>query len=266
MPYAHLNHTAIYYEDHRDGQDAGLPLVLLHGAGADHGAWRPQLEAFKHDYRVIVLDLRGAGLSGRLFEWRGAIKAQADDVAALLEQLQVARAVLCGMGAGGVVALRFALDYPERCGGLVVADAFAASRGDGRREGVLHAANTAFLPLFYLPKDWLVASISRYYARWPLAQRELVRAAKHLRGPDTVRLRRALNGVDYLPELSGLSCPTLGIAGTGSASTVAQMERLVQLVPGARLKRIEEAIEPSNLCQPERFNAALGDFLRELSA
>jgi carboxymethylenebutenolidase len=100
---------------------AGTPLVLLHGALADH---RAALSAFGFGaevppgVRLIAPDLRGSGRSidpGPL-----AWDQLAEDVRALLDHLKIDRAIAGGISSGSGVAVRFALMHPGRTAGLVI--------------------------------------------------------------------------------------------------------------------------------------------------
>ncbi len=108
-----VNGISLAYE--RGG--SGVPLVLVHGFPLDHSLWElitPTLQA-KAD--VIVPDLRGFGESFvPASDYR--LTDVAADIAALLDQFQIEKAVIAGHSMGGYVALAFAHAYPERVSGL----------------------------------------------------------------------------------------------------------------------------------------------------
>lgn len=120
----------------RDGvtlafEDIGDPeapaIVLLHGFTADHRMWRPILEAFTADYRVIAPDMRGHGASDAPEDLDSyTMAAYSEDVAALLDHLGVDLCAMVGCSFGGMVALQFATDHPDRVAGLVLTDTSAA--------------------------------------------------------------------------------------------------------------------------------------------
>lgn len=270
MPYAHVNHTAIYYKDYSEGAysgdgggrdpDPGPPLLLLHGLGADHTIWQPQIEVFSGSNRVITPDLRGAGRSGSIRGWRHILATQATDMAGLLDKLGLEEAAVCGVDHGGVVAQRLALDYPARCRALIVVDAFSEQAKASEGLGLI-AANTLLVPGYLLPGSWLAPGVRRHYARWPLARAYFEERVRKLRGLEALKVRLALNRVNTTPALRGLRCPALGIVGDASEADLVMMKRLVGAVPGAELEIIKDALRPSTLCQPETFNALLRDFL-----
>src|SRR5690606_28150949 len=74
----------------------------------------------------------------------------------------------------------------------------------------------------------------------------------------------AMCRIDTVRQADRIACPTLGIVGGWSKTAVTLMERAIGPIPGAKLVVIPDAIDPSNLCQPEAFNRLLGAFLAEL--
>jgi pimeloyl-ACP methyl ester carboxylesterase len=114
MSYVETNGLSLYYED----QGAGEPLVLLHGglgSGEMFAAVAPALAA---ERRVLLVDLQGHGRTAdadRPF----SVESMADDVAGLIEHLGGSADVL-GYSLGGEVALRLAIQHPERVRNLVL--------------------------------------------------------------------------------------------------------------------------------------------------
>ena len=62
MAISNINNTQIYYTD----QGQGKPLVFIHGLGATHAMFEPQIEAFSNTHHIICPGTRGNGGSGRL--------------------------------------------------------------------------------------------------------------------------------------------------------------------------------------------------------
>src|SRR6478752_5989745 len=114
MSYADVNGLQLYYEEHGSGE----PLVLLHGgfhAGELFGAILPQLAAGR---RVIAIDLQGHGHTADI-DRPLRPEHMAGDVAGLIEHLGLEQADVMGYSLGGSVALRTAIQYPERVRRLV---------------------------------------------------------------------------------------------------------------------------------------------------
>jgi pimeloyl-ACP methyl ester carboxylesterase len=103
----------LYYESSGDGE----PVVLMHGFSLDRRMWDEQVALLAPDYRVIRYDLRGHGLSSeadRPFSHH-------EDLLDLFEALELDTAVLVGLSLGAEVAIDFALAYPQRVVGLMLA-------------------------------------------------------------------------------------------------------------------------------------------------
>ncbi len=102
--YAPVNGLRIYYEVH--GPDGGTPLVLLHGGDPSiETSWGRVLPALARTHRVIAFDQQGHGRTADLdrpFTFEGS----ADDTAALLAHLKIAKADLMGVSNGANIAMQ----------------------------------------------------------------------------------------------------------------------------------------------------------------
>ncbi|MGD9762742.1 MAG: alpha/beta fold hydrolase [Candidatus Binatia bacterium] len=93
--------------------------MLTHGLAASEAVWPAQVQALAPHYRVVTWDLRGHGRSSP----QPAPCTFADlagDLEQVLDSAGIERAVIAGHSAGGVVAMRFALDHPRRTAALVL--------------------------------------------------------------------------------------------------------------------------------------------------
>jgi pimeloyl-ACP methyl ester carboxylesterase len=117
---ANVNGVTTYY---RDIGVRGEPVILLHGFPETGDAFASAVALLGKRYRLIVPDLRGAGLSQRPasgYEKR----TLATDVKELMDQLKIERAHVIGHDIGARIAYAFAVQYPERLLSLTVAEAF----------------------------------------------------------------------------------------------------------------------------------------------
>ena len=256
-----VNGTEIAYQD----CGRGPALLFVHGLGLNRHMWRPQVEHLAARHRVITVDVRGAGESGVLAGGQPVLATQAADLDRLLTHLGIDRVVLCGVSFGGVLAQEFALNHPDRLAGLVVVDSFPDTRlaGIARRISLRAGAYLA-APMLLLPPAVLVPSIRKVYRRWPLAQQEVVAGYQSMRRRETARMRLAINRIDYRPRLHQVDCPVLGIVGDESEQLIELMRGLIDATEHGRLEVLTDSFDPSNLCQPERFNELLAAFLSEL--
>ena len=97
-------------------------IVFAHGVAGNHGSWYQQVPVFSKSYRVITFDHRGFGRSP---DEEGKGRAGfVEDLAELLDGLEVERACLVGQSMGGGTGVGFAGRYPARVSALVISDSF----------------------------------------------------------------------------------------------------------------------------------------------
>src|SRR4051794_29350949 len=132
MSYANVNDLSLYYEEHGSGE----PLVLLHGGLGAAELWAPVLPALAAGRRVIAVDLQGHGRTADV-DRPFRPETMADDVAALIEHLGLERTDVMGYSLGGLVALRTAIQHPERVRRLVLVS--VAFRRDGNHSDAIAA-------------------------------------------------------------------------------------------------------------------------------
>lgn len=261
MPRLLLNETELCYED----EGSGPPLLFVPGLGGTHRMFAPQAEAFRASYRVIRPDLRGNGKSGRLDGPIGTvIDRQCDDLAALMDAVGERSVVMVGVSYGGAVALQFALRHPRRLAGLVAVDTFGELRATRPMEGLLLLGSYLTLGMYYIPRPMLKGLAGLFFRRWPTAQAAIPELVDGFRPTEAVLQSIAMCRIDAVRQADRIACPTLGIVGGWSKTAIRLMERAIGPTPEARLEVIPDAVDPSNLCQPEAFNRLLSVFLAEI--
>jgi pimeloyl-ACP methyl ester carboxylesterase len=265
MSIARVRGIELAYE----ASGAGSPIVLLHGFPFNRTLWREQVATLRERYRVITPDLRGHGETTATRD-PATMEEMAGDIAALLDELGIARVVLGGLSMGGYVALAFTRLFPERVRALILADTRPQADTDEARlareetatraldEG-MHTVADAMLPKLLAPSTQ--AERPEIVAR----VREMIMhtvpqgAASALRG---MAVRR-----DQTEFLREINCPTLILVGSLDQITPpTDAELMNQEIHGSRLEVIAGAGHVSNVERPAEFNRALENFLRELEA
>lgn len=250
-----------------DDNGCGLPVVLIHGFPLCRRMWRPQVAALtKAGCRVITPDLPGFGQSPPL-QGPVSMEAYADAVIALLDTLEIERAVIGGMSMGGYVLLNLVERCPQRIAAALYLVTRAAAddpagkvrRGDmagavsGGDRGVVPATfeKLLFAPDIPRRKPKLVAEVRAWM--------ETATPEGTIGGLLAMRDRR-----DYLAALPGLAVPALVIgAGADAAVPAAHAEALAAGLPDAVLDIIPGGGHMVNLEQPTLFNGILLGFLRK---
>lgn len=105
------------------GRPGAEPILILHGAGYyDSADWIDVAAALATDREVVAYDARGYGRSTWSPSRDYSLDAQIADIAALTDHLEWERPVLLGHSRGGSFTLRYAHSFPERVGGVILAD------------------------------------------------------------------------------------------------------------------------------------------------
>jgi 3-oxoadipate enol-lactonase len=246
--------------------DAGLgqPVVLLHGYPFNRSLWNEQVSALGNSYRVITPDLRGLGESDAS-QGPATMNRMAQDVAALLDHLEISRAVVGGLSMGGYVALAFYKQFPSRVRSLILADTRApADTEEGKQtrhqqaEKAL-AEGMAGIADSMLPKLLTPETVSK---RPDLVKRVRDMMLKTKPEGAAGALLGMAEREDQTALLSQISCPTLILVGREDPITpVADSEKMHREIAGSRLVVIENAAHVSNLERTDQFNEELMRFL-----
>lgn len=111
------------YNLHYHEAGEGETLILLHGSGPGVSGWsnfRGNFPVLSKEFRTIILDMPGFGLSTVDQIDRSYPKIGADGLLALMDGLGIDKAHLLGNSMGGAVTIQFAIDNPQRCDRLVM--------------------------------------------------------------------------------------------------------------------------------------------------
>jgi pimeloyl-ACP methyl ester carboxylesterase len=250
--------SALYYETH--GQ--GPALVFAHGLGGSHLAWWQQVPHFRDRYTCVTFDHRGFGLSRDAPGGPGP-EAFVDDLAALVDHLQLRDVRLVAQSMGGWTCLGYALRHPQRVRALVMA-CTAGTLGDPEIEKI-YRAHAEGRPEAALFARGIHPAAGERLAREQPALHFLYRemdALSHDLDKDAVR--RKLNKLRTTPRaaVAALRVPLLCI--TGEEDVVippAAVAVFASIVPGARLVRVPEAGHSVYWERPETFNRIVDEFL-----
>jgi 3-oxoadipate enol-lactonase len=238
-----------------NGEDAGAPILFLHGVGSDKSVWQPQLDHYRGKRRALAIDYPGYGES--------AIQPEAtrDDYAraafAVLDALGISEAHICGLSLGGVVAIAMHALAADRCRSLILADSFAVHHdGRGIYERSLAASND-LRALADARVDFLLAQPAD-----PAVRREVVATMSAI-DPEAYRIGiEAVWLADQSDRVAAIRVPTLILCGAQDLATPPTLsEELAGSIPGAQLVMIPGAGHLSNLEKPAEFNAAVDSFL-----
>jgi 3-oxoadipate enol-lactonase len=219
------------------------PLVLLHGLGTGPSGWKPQVDAFSASRTVLAPALQ--------------LDASFDlgaEAGRILDDVHEERIDLCGLSLGALVALRAAVDAPQRIRRLAVSAGFASLP---RRLALLQLAlggATRLMPARVL-RDQLCAGIPEpHRATAKLETAQL----------DGRSIRRAFHEgrrFDIRAGLERLTMPVLVLVGANDWANRRLSRGLADQLPDAELEVIPGAGHVANLDAPDAFSEALRRFL-----
>ena len=175
---------------------AGEPLVLIHGFQQSHRTWRRVAALLAGEFRLLMPDLPGHGLSGRP-DAPYTLTWYADTVAAWMDAIGVACAHVCGHSFGGGIAQWMLLDHRERVDrlALVAPGGLGREAGMGLRYATLPVLGPAFTPLvirYGLPLAMRVARGT--FGRMEREEVALASATNRIPGTDRA-FQRSVEGV-----------------------------------------------------------------------
>ena len=241
------------------------------GIGYDSSLWTlQQVPTLSAHFRVVLLDNRDAGRSSRA-DGPYAIADMADDVAGLLDALDIRRAHLVGLSMGSMIGMEFALRHADRLDRLVLAGPGAAparSAVDPISVWNWVKANDSSGEVFGGQQlTWLFSSA---FLRNQQAVKEtiaLLASNPNPVEPDAYdRQARAYVQFDSVDRLGGITAPTLVIVGEQDLLTPPWVAREVaDRIPRARFEMVtgDGSSHVLPLERPDDFNRLVMDFLAE---
>jgi pimeloyl-ACP methyl ester carboxylesterase len=215
--YADVNGIKLYYEIHGSGR----PLVLLHGGLGSIEMFGPNLPALARGRQVIAVDLQGHGRTADI-DRPLRVELMADDIAALIKHLGIARSDIMGYSLGAGVALQTAIRHPEVVDRLVVVSAIF--RRNAFYPDILaqqaHVNAAAAEGMKQTPMYQLYSSIAPRPQDWPRLLDKIGEAMKQ--------------DFDFSREIAGIQAKTLIVAADADIVPPAHAVELFGLLGGGQ--------------------------------
>jgi 3-oxoadipate enol-lactonase len=271
MPYCFVNDCNLFYEISGSGPN----LVFLHGESHGIELFDNQLPAFQ-DYRCLVYYRRGHGLSD-LPRYGYSMWNQTQDLAQLLDALEMKEVVILAVAMSTPIAVTYALTYPERVRGLILA-AWYELDGYPLLEKRRGKYKTTFAELHMQMekiieahgreglKDYIEKNAHDILPIFPsdpaLRSKAAAMFSNHPSG-------HYIRSADYytsipnlVPDLGRIACSILGLCGQDDP--IPDRPELVAHLPQFTQKWIKDARRFVMWEQPQRFNTSLREFLATL--
>lgn len=252
-----------------------MSLILLHGFTGSADAWGDLLPRLGRRTRVLAIDLPGhaPAASPEPPPARIGLGDCGVSVRRHLDALAIGRAVLLGYSMGGRVALRFALDHPDRVAGLVlestspgIADLTERTARRNADEALADAIVRDGLARFV--DRWMAQPLFATQAKLPEAVRARERAMRLAHDPRALAACLRGAGPGTVPPmwdaLPGLHMPVLLLAGELDAKYRDIAAKTAARLPHGRVAIVPDAGHATHLENPAAFAAEVEAFLIEL--
>ncbi|MFN0193245.1 MAG: alpha/beta fold hydrolase [Aestuariivirga sp.] len=244
--------------------DKGHCVALIHGLGNRKEAWRFQVEPLSRYFRVLTYDLYGHGASKDPPE-KPNLSLFSRQLAELLDHLEIPTVAVAGFSLGGMIARRFAMDFPSRLWALAILhsahardkaahDAIQQRVEQARKDGPQATAEAALVRWFTDQYRGSHPEIMDEVRGWILANRKDVYA-------DIYQV--LVDGVtELVAPKTPISAPCLVMTGDEDYGNSAAMSRAIASeIPRSQLVILPGLRHMAKIEAPELFNRHLLDFL-----
>jgi pimeloyl-ACP methyl ester carboxylesterase len=274
MPFATTNdEVRLHYEE----CGSGTPVIFVHEFAGDHRAWEAQMRHFGQRYRAITYAARGYPPSDVPEDVTKYSQARAaDDIAAVLDHLNIGKAHVVGLSMGGFATLHFGFRHADRALSLCVAGCgYGAERGQRDKFRSEVAAVAAFLDQ---------NGIAPFAAKYAYGPTRVQFENKDPRGFDEFRRQLAEHSAvgarntqlgvqgerpslyDLTDQMAALTVPTLILTGDEDWPCLQPALLMKQTIPTAALSVMPNCGHTINLEDPDQFNRLVGEFIVQVDA
>ena len=255
-----ISDTGLFHATDGDGP----AVIFAHGGDGGHLTWWKQVAALKDRYRCVTYDAAGFGLSPAT---AGLRQTPGDDLLSLMDELEIARAVLVGHSMGGLAVSGVAQLHPERVRGLAMSDTpfgFQTAALSRWAAQMLEKIPAGFSVLDHLFAPGFAEREPEMHHLYQAICRNKLPAPPPPTPPDFSAAYIAMRDappVDY----SGFPVPSLFIVGSEDELTLPWLiEATARAVGGAELEVIEGAGHSPFYERTEIYNRVLTGFIESL--
>lgn len=255
MPYFENLGAKLYFEDKGEGN----VLLFLHGASWDMRQWKNEVEFFSSEYRVVTLDARGHGKSSLP---PGDVSPDVfwKDAKALLDYLNIKKAVVCGLSLGGHTAIQLAVNAPAQVERLILIGAPCTNKFN-LYERICVPINRACLKL--MPMSWIAWSISIALGTNSDTKEYIKEVVGSIEHDCFNRVWKAVTSMESRSELTKIKCPVLILIGDHDSLTKRQQPFIHQSIAQSKLVVITGANHGTNLDNPLQVRQEISGFLQD---
>ncbi|MCK6462958.1 MAG: alpha/beta hydrolase [Candidatus Pacebacteria bacterium] len=258
--YIEVNNGKIFYE----AVGEGPAIIMIHDGVLHRETWDAQFSSFSHNFRVIRWDRRGYGKSER----PQSSFSHLEDLATLIDTLKIETAILMGCSSGGLLAIDYTLEHPEKVAALVLVGPIVSglefsehfrSRG-GQVQPKTGAPVTEEIEYWAWKDPWITAPENRN-AKEKIEQllkanpQNMIGSGRYAKGP----------GRPALGLLSQIKIPTVILAGESDIPDVhAHMGAIQAGIVGSKRVVLINSGHLAHFEVPDLFNREVLDFLESI--
>ena len=263
-----VGNGSLYYEEAGSGE----PVIFVHGHSLDHRMWDEQFAEFAKEYRVIRYDLRGYGASSSQTEDYQFTHVQ--DLVTLMDSLHIRKAHIVGLSLGGFIGADMLGWFPERMASAFLASGnIRKSKGPSqpmtkeeaqKRDQEIAALKVKGVDV--MKREWFEGLMSSGGTRkermrqplWEMIDDWDAWQPLH----KEVRVVAGLDAYEVIKK-NHPTVPTLIVEGQSPNNRYSNQPEILKYLPNGKLKILEDCGHILNMEQPEAFNAALREFLKQ---
>jgi len=259
MDFRALNGVVLHVQDL--GPADKPALVFSNSLGTDFRIWDDVVARLAEHFRIVLYDKRGHGLSEEA-EYPYSLDDHVEDLAALLDDLAIEGAVICGLSVGGLIAQGLYATRPELVSALVLCDT-AHKIGTAEMWGQRMAA---------IEKNGIESIADAILERWftedlresdPIAMQGWYNMLTRTPEVGYLGTCAALRDSDLTEEARRIAVPTLCVVGEEDGATPpALVKQMAELIPGARYEVIKGAGHLPCIEQPAALARLILDFAK----
>lgn len=199
----------LYYQEKGNKE----PFILLHGNGEDNSYFKHQIDYFSNRYRVIAIDTRGHGKSPRGTK-PFTIEQFSYDLCDFMTSHEISNAVILGFSDGANIAMKFAINYPDKVKALIL------NGGNLNPKGVKRTAQ--------IPIEIGYKIARRFALKSSCANKSAEMLGLMVNEPNIERT-----------QLSKITVPTLIICGRNDIIKESHTKEIAENIPNAKLSIIK---------------------------
>ncbi|MCD4767812.1 MAG: alpha/beta hydrolase [Methanosarcinales archaeon] len=246
-----VNDIELFYEVR--GEDE--PIIFSHGWMCDCSVWNSQIEFFAEKYKVVAYDQRGHGRSDKP-KGDYSVQTLSNDMHSLIQKLDIEKVTLVGHSMGGMAALVFALDHPDKVSKLVLVGTSAKMDFSG------------YIQLWIMMHIFSYESFARRMIDLLYDPSEQVKKEAFDRAMNTPKFvsydcaTEFMKNYDIRDRVSEIKVPTLIIVGEKDEATPAKMSQLLNReIEGSKLQIISDTKHMPLIDKAKELNEIIQKFI-----